>query len=383
MHGSLRVLLIDDSEDDAQLILRELRRGGYDVEYKLVETRAGMLAELSKGIWDIILSDYNMPLFNGMDALETLKATGIDIPFLILSGTINEETAVTALKAGAHDFLLKDKLARLIPAIERELGDAEVRRAHRKAEADRENLIANLEAANAELERFMYTAFHDLRAPLVTIKGFLGMLNQDLRAQRQDKIQKDIERITGAANKLDELLSDLLELSRIERVKNQPEEIDLHQLVQEALETFDIWVRSKNVTINISPDLPIVYGDRIRLRDVFVNLIDNAAKYTRDQPNPIITIGSREQDGEQIIFVMDNGLGIEPRYHTRIFNLFEKLDPTMDGTGFGLPLTKRIIELHGGRIWVESTGLEQGSTFCFTIPDSRQQKIEQTSNQQI
>lgn len=131
MHGSLRVLLIDDSEDDAQLILRELRRGGYEVEYELVETRPAMEAALSKSVWDIVLSDYTMPFFNAMEALETLKATGLDIPFLVLSGTINEETAVTALKAGAHDFLLKGKLARLIPAIERELGDAEIRRAHR------------------------------------------------------------------------------------------------------------------------------------------------------------------------------------------------------------------------------------------------------------
>jgi len=374
MHGSLRVLLIDDSEDDAQLILRELRRGGYEVEYELVETRPAMEAALSKSVWDIVLSDYTMPFFNAMEALETLKATGLDIPFLVLSGTINEETAVTALKAGAHDFLLKGKLARLIPAIERELGDAEIRRAHRKAETDRETLIETLAVTNAELERFMYAAFHDLKAPLVTIKGFLGVLKNDLQAQKQEQIERDIERITGAADKLEELLADLLKLSQIERVSNQPEEIDLYRLAEDALETLDMGIRSNNITINISPDLPIVYGDRIRLREVLVNLIDNAAKYAHNQPNSVITIGSREEGGEQIIFVKDNGLGIEPRYHTRIFNLFEKLDPTMEGTGLGLPLTKRIIELHGGRIWVESTGLEQGSTFCFTIPDSRQQK---------
>src|SRR5215207_694176 len=243
MHGSLRVLLIDDSEDDAQLILRELRRGGYDVKYELVETRPAMEAALSKSVWDIVLSDYTMPLFNAMEALETLKATGLDIPFLILSGTINEETAVTALKAGAHDFLLKGKLARLIPAIERELGDAETRRAHRKAEADRETLIETLAVTNAELERFIYAAFHDLKAPLVTIKGFLGVLKNDLQAEKQEQIERDIERITGAADKLEELLSDLLKLSRMERVSNQPEEINLYRLAEEALETVDTGIR--------------------------------------------------------------------------------------------------------------------------------------------
>ena len=375
MTGSLRVLLIDDSDDDAHLILRELRRGNYEVEYELVETRAAMEDALSNREWDIILCDYNMPLFNALEALETLKATDLDIPFLILSGTINEEMAITALKAGAHDFVLKGKLARLIPAIEREIEDAENRRAHRKSEVDREKLVTNLAAANLELERFMYAAFHDLKAPLVTIKGFLGVLKNDLDAQSQYQIQHDIERIEMAADKMQELLSDLVELSRIERISNSLEEIDLYKLTQEALEILDVWIRSKTISVTISPDLPTVYGDRIRLRDVLVNLIDNAAKYTFDQPNPVIIIGTRKEGGEQIVFVKDNGLGIDPRYHTRIFNLFEKLDPTMEGTGLGLAWSKRIIELHGGRIWVESQGLGQGSTFCFTIPHNSEQQI--------
>src|SRR5690242_14647334 len=138
MSALLRVLIIDDSDDDEQLIILELRRGGYDVEYQQVETRATMEAAISNCKWDIILCDYTMPLFNAVKALDTLKAIGVDLPFLIVSGTINEETAVTALKAGAHDFILKNKLARLLPAIEREIGDAMIRRAHRAAEAERE-----------------------------------------------------------------------------------------------------------------------------------------------------------------------------------------------------------------------------------------------------
>jgi signal transduction histidine kinase len=374
MSASLRVLIIEDLEDDAQLLLRELRRGGYDVEHERVETRESMAVALSQANWHLILCDYSMPQFSAMDALGTLKDSGLDIPFVVVSGTIGEETAVTALKAGAHDFMVKGRLARLVPAIGRELRDAQTRRAHREAEADRENLITKLEATNAELERFMYTAFHDLKAPLVTIKGFLGMLDKDIQANIQDQIQKDIQRISGAADKMDALLSDLLELARIGRVSNPHEAIDLIHLTQEALETLEGRIRSKNVIVNISPDLPTVYGDRIRLREVLENLIDNAAKYTGDQTHPVIDIGIKNEDGQQIIFVKDNGLGIDPRYHTRIFNLFEKLDPTMEGTGLGLALIKRIIELHGGRVWVESKGEGQGSTFCFTLPDSRTQK---------
>ena len=234
--------------------------------------------------------------------------------------------------------------------------------------SERQNLIAQLEANNAELERFTYTVSHDLRNPLVTIKGFLGMLNKDLRENRQDKIQNDFQRIASAADKMDELLSDLLELSRIGRIVNPPQEVDLVKIAQEALENSDARVRSKNVTVNISPNLPIVYGDRLRLREVFENLITNSAKYMGDQPDPIVEIGARDNGIEQVVFVKDNGIGIEEKYNTRIFALFEKLNPTIEGTGIGLALVKRIIETHGGRVWVESEGLGKGSTFCFTIP---------------
>ena len=235
---------------------------------------------------------------------------------------------------------------------------------------ERKNLISQLEANNAELERFTYTVSHDLRNPLVTIKGFLGMLEKDLHENRQDRIQNDFQRIANAADKMHALLSDLLELSRIGRIINPPEEIDLVAMTHEAIETLDARLRSTNVNLIISPDLPIIFGDRIRLREVLENLIDNAAKYTAGQSDPVVEIGTRIQTGEQIIFVKDNGIGIEAKYQVRVFSLFEKLNPTSEGTGIGLALIKRIIETHGGRVWVESDGLGKGSTFCFTIPTS-------------
>ena len=371
MAALLRALVVEDSDIDTQLILSELRRGGYDVEYERVETRAAMQAALSQGTWDIILCDYTLPRFSAMDALMTLKKSGQDLPFIVISGTVGEETAVTTLKAGAHDFILKDRLARLMPALERELQDAKTRRLHREAETDRKELIMKLEAINADIERFSYTAFHDLRTPLVTIKGFLGLLKSDLEARQYEEVQKDIQRIGGAADKMDDLLSNLLEFFRVGRVIRPPEDVDLSQLTQEVLQTLDELIRTKAVTVRVSPDLPTVYGDRIRLRQVLENLIENAAKYTQGQLSPLIEIGTRTQDGQQIIFVRDNGQGIDPRYHKRIFNLFEQLDPNREGTGIGLALVKRIIEVHGGQIWVESEGQGQGSTFCFTMPDRR------------
>ena len=198
--------------------------------------------------------------------------------------------------------------------------------------------------------------------------GFLGMLQKDLRDNRSDRIANSIQRISSATQKMDALLSELLELSRIGRVVNPPEEIDTAQLLQDALENMEAQLRSKKVTVNIMPGLPNLYGDRLRLREVFENLIGNAAKYMGEQVDPTIEIGILEQNGQQVFCVKDNGMGIHPKYQTRIFNLFEKLDPTIEGTGIGLTLVKRIIEVHGGTVWVEYEGLGHGSTFCFTIP---------------
>ena len=197
------------------------------------------------------------------------------------------------------------------------------------------------------------------------------MLDKDIQDGRKDRIASDFQRIANAADKMDELLSDLLELSRVGRIINPPEEVDFVQLSREAVELLDARIHSKNATVNISPDLPTVFGDRIRLREVMENLIDNAAKYTDNQRNPIIDIGTIQKDADQVIFVRDNGLGIEPQHLTKVFALFEKLDSNSEGTGIGLALIKRIIESHGGKIWVESGGLGKGSTFYFTIPDSR------------
>ncbi len=374
MAPTLRVLIVEDSEDDMHLILRELRRGQYEVAYERVEKPPAMQSALAQGPWDLILCDFTLPSFGASAALKILKESGTDIPFIVISGTIEEESAVEMLKAGAHDFIVKRKLARLLPAIERELRDAHTRRLQREADAERRDLIARLEMINSEIERFTYLAFHDLRAPLVTIKGFLGALKQDLNAGPDEQVRAHIRRIEGAADKMDAILSDLLEFARIGRVRRPSEDVRLDQLVREVLRGLDERIRAGDIEVRVSPGLPTVHGDRVRLGEVFENLIENAAIYMSEQEHPLIEIGTRLQAGEQVIFVRDNGQGIEPRYHNRIFELFEKLNPATEGSGIGLALIKRIIEVHGGRIWVKSEGAGKGSTFYFTLPEGDRDK---------
>ena len=234
--------------------------------------------------------------------------------------------------------------------------------------SEREKLISELEIKNAELERFTYTASHDLKSPLITIKGFLGFLREDAQSGNVKRLESDIQRIGDAADKMQRLLNDLLELSRVGRLVNTFQAVDLNEMVSEVLELLHGRIYGGNIRVSVEENLPHVYGDRARLLEVLQNLIENAAKFMGDQPNPQIEIGQEgeTENGSPILFIRDNGIGIDPKFKDRIFGLFDKLDPRTDGTGIGLALVKRIIEFHGGRIWLESE-LGEGATFYFTI----------------
>jgi signal transduction histidine kinase len=219
---------------------------------------------------------------------------------------------------------------------------------------------------NAELERFAYTVSHDLKSPLITIGGYLGFLEKDALDGNTEKMKDDIQRINNATDKMNNLLDELLELSRIGRLMNSPVDVPFKKIVQDALERLEGQIKAGNVQVKVSEDLPIVHGDHVRLVEVVQNLVDNSIKFMGEQPKPVVEIGVEEENGEEIIFIRDNGIGIDPKHHELIFGLFNKLDQHMTGTGIGLALVKRIIEVHGGKIWIDSE-LGKGSTFYFTL----------------
>ncbi len=241
----------------------------------------------------------------------------------------------------------------------------------KRIEHERENLIRDLEAKNQELEQFTYTVSHDLKAPIITIKGFLGFLEVDAQAGDTKRLEADIHRINEATDKMHELLTDLLELSRIGRLMNAPEMVLFESLVEDAIEIMHGRLRERGVEVIVKSELPPVYGDRQRLFEVVQNLIDNAAKFMGDQLHPLIEIGQEGQAENKYatFYIRDNGIGVAPEFHEQIFGLFNRLDPKIEGTGIGLTLVKRIIEFHGGRIWVESDA-GKGFTFYFTLPQT-------------
>ncbi len=232
-----------------------------------------------------------------------------------------------------------------------------------------------LESQNAELERFTYTVSHDLKSPLVTISGFLGLLQKDIAAEDDKAIEGDLKQIGSATGKMAQLLNDLLELSRIGRLMNDPEDVSLSRLARDMAGKMVMQLEERGIEIDIADDMPSVFGDPGRLSEVFQNLLDNAIKFMGEQKAPKIEIGAHTDDGEIHCYVRDNGIGIAPDYHQQLFGLFDRLDLSVDGSGIGLALAKRIVEVHGGQIWVESAGEGHGSTFWFTIPLDASQSV--------
>lgn len=228
-----------------------------------------------------------------------------------------------------------------------------------------------LKAANDELENFVYTVSHDLKSPIVSIQGFASILLQEFAADLNEEARHFLSRIQFNANRMEKLIRDLLELSRIGRVVNPFEMVDSRQIVLEAQNELIYQIQEQKIELRVAPDLPPVFCDRNRLVQVFSNLIGNAVKYIGQPEKPLIEVGWEPTNNAIQFFVRDNGIGIERQYFEKIFGLFQILNPAEGdekiGTGVGLTIVKRIVENHGGRIWVESEK-GNGATFFFTIP---------------
>ena len=250
---------------------------------------------------------------------------------------------------------------------ERKRMESELRRSRDELELRVKERTEELARKNIEMERFIYTVSHDLRTPLISVSGYLGFIKQDAEKGDLDRMQDDLRIANEAVTKMDRLLLETLELSRTGRIVNPPEDVPFEEIVEDSLEQTGEKIRTKGCKVSVAQNLPVVHVDRMRITEVLVNLIENSIKYMGLQANPEIEIGQRIDGKERVFFVRDNGIGIDPSLHNKVFELFYKVEKKSEGTGAGLAIVKRIIEVHGGRIWIESE-LGKGCTMCFTLP---------------
>lgn len=233
---------------------------------------------------------------------------------------------------------------------------------------DRKKFEEELREKNTELERFTYMISHDLKSPLVTVKTFLGYLDQDMDKGDRERIESDMHYMRTATDRMSRLLDELLEMSRVGRMLNPPAAFTFREVAEEAASLVAGRISQRGVAVTIGVEDVQLFGDRVRLSEIWQNLVENAVKFMGGQEAPAIVIGADIEGGTPVFYVEDNGMGIEPGYQEKIFGLFEKLDASCEGTGLGLALAKRIVELHRGSIRVLSRGRGEGSRFEFTLP---------------
>jgi len=359
----LTILLCDDDRTFRTLVRTYLEA---ETECVLIEAGRGeeIQAALDRGGIDLILMDVLMPDKSGTEWLMEIVAMRL-APVVLLTGYGNEELAVQSLHAGAIDYIPKEHRTkdRLLGTITTAL------ETWKRMEADwaRDRMYEELEAKTKELERFTYTISHDLNSPLLTLQGFVSILRSDIEQNERANVERDLTYIEQAVTKLEKLLKDILQLSRIGRMVNPPEDVALDEIAEEAQAQMAEQLKTSGVELAVAEDCPTVHVDRMRIVEMLVALITNSIKFMGEQPHPKIEIGYRVDGEETVFFVRDNGMGIDISQHERVFDLFAKLDSNSEGTGGGLAIVKRIIDVHRGRIWIESE-LGKGCTVCFTLP---------------
>ena len=227
-----------------------------------------------------------------------------------------------------------------------------------------------LEMKNGELERFTYTVSHDLKSPLITIRGFLGLIREDIRQNELEAVENDINTIESATEKMRKLQADKLENNRNGRLSNDQQLIKTNAMIEQVVSFFKKEIGDQQITIEIEKELPEIKGDKTRIYEVFQNLIGNSIKYIGNGLEKRVKIGHSVKNDDNTFYISDTGIGIDPKFSKKVFDLFERLEPEIEGTGIGLAIVKRVIEVHQGKIWVESEGKGKGSTFFFTLPNT-------------
>ncbi len=390
--GPKRILTVDDSLTYLHEVAAHLREEGYDV----IPAHSGeeALELLSVQTVDCILLDLVMPGLSGQETCRRIKGSVAwrDIPLIMHTALEEPDAMIEGINAGADDYIAKSSDLEVLCArvraqlrrkqfedenrnireqlLQKEL-EVSVANSARELAETRAAFAEELERKNGELEAFSYSVSHDLRAPLRSIDGFSRLLLEDCEGKLDGKGQDYLRRVCESAQRMGELIDDLLLLSRVARAELKRERVDLASIANVAFEELKKKDLNRCVELRVAEQLSVEADGRL-MRVAFDNLLGNAWKFTARVPEAWIEIGTEQKSGDAVFFVRDNGAGFDMSYVENLFRPFQRLHTESDfpGTGIGLATVHRIIDRHGGRIWAEGV-VDRGATFYFTIPPAK------------
>ncbi len=365
----LTLVIVDDEPASMRALCDTLEYEGYRT-YGYTSA-ADALAAMRERSFDLLLADLQMPGTNGIDLIKSAQLIDPTLVAIIMTGHGALDTAVAAMKAGALDYIQKPiKLATTLPVVERALAVRQLRIEKKRLEENVRLRTEELKIANRELEAFSYSVSHDLRAPLRAVSTFTQALLSEHIGTLTDEGRRLLQNVNAGAAHMDRLITDLLRLSQLNRQELHRQPVRFAEMVERIIEGMAAERAGRDIEFVVA-DFPTWQVDVGLMQQVFVNLISNAIKFTRERPHARIEIGYRMNGTTLVCFVKDNGVGFNMKYMNKLFGVFQRLHSAdqFEGTGVGLSIVRRIVERHGGTVWVDGAQ-DQGATFYFSLPDA-------------
>jgi signal transduction histidine kinase len=362
-----RIFIVDDEPEQMRALCNTLRDQGYDT-VGFTNPRAA-LEDLRGARCELLLADLTMPEMNGITLLQAAQEIDPDLVGIIMTGQGTIATAVEAMRVGALDYILKPfKLSVILPVLSRALAVRRLRRENVELQRSVSERTAELEATIKELEAFAYSVSHDLRGPLTVIIGSVELLIEDHAAQMSAEADSILSDVMAGSQRLMQLIDDLLRLSKLGRQPLSVRAVNVSALVRDVLDELQQQPRERRVDVRVG-ELSDTVGDPGLLKQVLTNLLSNAFKFTRGRETPVVEVSCRQQAGENVYSVGDNGAGFDMGKAQGMFVAFQRFHSAeqFEGTGIGLSIASRIVQRHGGRIWAEAE-VDKGATFHFSLP---------------
>jgi signal transduction histidine kinase len=361
-----KLLIADDEPMQLRALCDTLQDQGYEVQG--CANGAEALAALQRAPFDLLLADLMMPGMSGIELLRAALAIDASLVGIIMTGEGTIGTAVEAMQSGALDYILKPfKLSAVLPVLGRALTMRHLRRENAALERRVREHAAELESTNRELDAFTRSASHDLRAPLNAVLGFSSLLLAELEEKVPPDQRNWMVQVQQAAQQMSDLIDALMRLSLVGRQALSLQKVDVAELVRGVVEELRQANAQRQVTVRIGP-MPDVMADQQLLRQVFVNLLSNAFKYTRHVTAAEIDVRAEPRGVERVFSVRDNGPGFDMSRAERLFHAFQRLHSLeeFEGSGVGLSIVQRVVQRHGGRVWAHSVP-GKGASFFFTL----------------